>query len=87
MASGKSAPSMGALLRYSSVTVIIILDAKLGTEWNEGGPALVELAALLIVHRLDVDFRFRRHRRTRASPVAEWFDKSLLKFDESNCKC
>ena len=32
MASGNSNPIVGALLRYSSVTVIIVLDAELGVE-------------------------------------------------------
>ena len=49
------------------------------------GTTFIELAAVLTVHTLDVEFRFRCHRGTTASPVAEWFDESFSKLDETNC--
>ena len=78
MASMSWDPSVGALLRYGSVTVIIVLDSEPGLDWTDGGKTFIELAAVLTIHTLDVGFPFRAHGRTRASPVAKLLDTSLL---------
>ena len=50
--------SVGALLRHSSVTVIIVLDAEPGVDWTDGGTTFIELAAVLTIHTLDKEFNF-----------------------------
>ena len=58
MASVGLDPSVGTLLRYSSVTVIIVLDAESGVDWTDGGTDFIELAAVLTIHPLDMEFDF-----------------------------
>ena len=61
IASASRDPSVGALLRYSSIIVIIVLDAVPGVDWTDLGTTSIELAAVPTVHTPDVEFRFRRH--------------------------